>query len=206
MTDTNSIVVGVTPTFLLRHVNYDTVNAAQTAGKYAEIPPLTYVPNTVAYVGYNILQEARPVGFSMKLGDGSTLIIQGREYRYNLCAHCRSDYRGYVGFGIPRSMTRNLETRTVTFVVEGEMCSPECAYSYYKGICKSRMIAESKYTDSETMLHLLVYLLWGCNATDAPDPRLLVPFGTHTPTAYRRHLHMIPEYVAPVSIECKSDK
>jgi hypothetical protein len=194
----NSLITGVNPTFFLYGVNYDNIATSYNSGKYSTLPPLKYVPNTTGYIAHTVERENKPIGFKIALSDGTVLTLLGREYRYGICSNCRTEYKGYVSWGIPDGMTRTSDS--ITFTVGGEFCSPECAYSFYKRNGKSKVKCTGDTADSETMLHLIMYLLWGTSVTEAPDVRLLIPYGTYTTLQYRVYLHMIPEYIQPVPI------
>jgi hypothetical protein len=199
MTD---LITSVDPSFFLKKVNFDAISANYSAGKYNLVPTLTHVPNINNYIAHTIKKEDRPIGFRIDLPN-LTVIIQGKETRYNLCCNDRNDYKGFCGFGIPIAMhkTEVDKRKIISFITEGETCSPECSYSLYKKFGNTKVHLGGKYVDSESLLKLMAYLLFGIELTEAPDITLLIPYGNTTLPDYRKHLHMLSEYVEPKLIK-----
>jgi hypothetical protein len=194
----NQLIKSVNPSFFLKKVNYDTIITNYNEGKYANIPTLTYKPNISAFIGKPVKVDNRPVGFEIVIKD-TIIIVKGRETRYNMCANCRLDTNGFCSFGIPINMSKtttivnNFNYNLLQFETKGETCSDECSLSCYKRIGNHKMNLSGRYMDSETLLRLLHYLLFGEPLQEAADVTTIVPYGNVSINDFRKRLHMIPE-------------
>jgi hypothetical protein len=195
----NSLIKSVNPTFFLKKVNYDIIVTNYNSGKYFNIPTLTHKPNISAFIGKPLKIDNRPVGFEIVIKD-TIIIVKGKETRYNICANCKLDINGFCSIGIPINMSKTTTVMNqanynlIHFETKGETCSTECSLSFYKRIGNHKMNLSGRYMDSETLLKLIHYLLFGeSHLYEAADITTLIPYGSTSINDYRKKLHMIPE-------------
>jgi hypothetical protein len=195
----NQLIKSVNPTFFLKKINYENVINSYNEGKFVNIPTLTHKPNISAFIGKPLKIDSKPIGFEITIGN-TIVIVKGRDTRYYICANCRLDINGFCGFGVPICMSKtttvisNMNYNLIQFETKGETCSTECSFSFYKRMGNHKMNLSGRYMDSETLLRLLHYLLFGESCLqEAADITSLVPYGNVSINDYRKKLHMIPE-------------
>lgn len=194
----DTLIKSVNPTFFLKKTNFESIIQNYTIGKYSNTTQLTHKPNVQAFMGYVIKSENKPVGFQIQINN-ITIIVKGREFKYNLCCNCRSDTTGFCSFGVPHTFSRQTDEHkriVYKFDVDFETCSTECALSVYKNLGNHKTYLSGKYVDSETLLRLLHNLLFpNIVLENAPETMQLIPYGSMNLSEYRKKLHMVPEFI-----------
>lgn len=216
--ENKTLITSVNPSFFLKKLNYNNLINDYNSGKFNNIKPVLLYNKDIEtnIVKLNKVIE-KPIGFQVLLGN-TLVVIKGKSNRYGICANCRADYTGFCGIGIPYKFSKYDQNDTymdsdsksiknvLQFETEGETCSIECSFSYYKKNGGSKLIMNTRFMDSEQMLIMILFLLFNkTELKEAPDTTLLIPYGNTSITEYRKNLHMYSEYKELQNIEISNN-
>jgi hypothetical protein len=198
MSTDNNLITSITPTFFLKKVNFDTIITNYNNNKYSTLSALSHKPNTDSYIGTNIKLNDKTIGFQCVFNN-NLIRIHGKEKSYNVCMNCNQSITGYCSLGIPYKITSmEIKNESYNYIydieIDGETCSIECTFSYLKRLGHKKMNLSSRYMDSEELLRIMQYLLFGEMKLKEANFLSLIPHGNESLNEWRKKLHMYTEY------------